>query len=61
MVLVEVDCFEAEGIQQQCAIGKCVMANMDQVKEQLENCFSGDFELVSCRRGGLFDFAIPST
>lgn len=38
---------EAESVHQQCETGECVVEDMDEVKEQAENNFPGNFELVS--------------
>ena len=54
---METYCVEAKSVHQQCEIRKCVMENMDEVKEQIKDDFPGNFKLVSF---GLF-YSVTAT
>lgn len=49
MVFMEAHCIETESVQQQCQTGECIMADLDEGKEQAEDCVSRDIELVGLR------------
>jgi hypothetical protein len=47
LVVMEAYCVEADSVQQQCETGKCILENMDEVKEQVKDSISGITRLVS--------------
>ena len=46
MVVMEAYCVQADSVQQQCETGKCILEDMDEVKEQVKDSLSRITQLV---------------